>query len=295
MGWYCVHLLEAGGRIAYAGSSGRMEERLRRHFRGYSSAAGRGLRPDATYVLACTRSRSLALAWEAWLHKAYRPPYAARAPAKRPRKPPHQPPGGTPPAPRSASPDLQVPYRYKPVSLHLWESIYVCRGGLRGEVKLLQFIMHCGIYHGHGYRQDKGWIYIKLATDDGFRAAAKQNKKGITVEGVVMHLRLVSGRGGSLLAEHYTRDPEKTHAAADKLKAVGLRPNVARSGPNYVVYIATADLLRLAERDGEIRKATALYLAEKAENGTPRQREIAEKILQRHPFLNPGLPLLQNQ
>jgi predicted GIY-YIG superfamily endonuclease len=90
---YCVYLLAAGGRIAYAGSSGRVEYRLRRHFRCYSSAAGRGLRPDAAYILACTRSRSLALAWEAWLHRAYRPPYAARAPAEKPRKPPHPPPG----------------------------------------------------------------------------------------------------------------------------------------------------------------------------------------------------------
>ncbi len=59
---YCVYLLAASGRIAYAGSSGRVEERLRRHFKGYSSAAVRGLRPDAAYVLACTRSKSLALA-----------------------------------------------------------------------------------------------------------------------------------------------------------------------------------------------------------------------------------------
>jgi hypothetical protein len=50
-----------------------------------------------------------------------------------------------------------------------------------------------------------------------------------------------------------------------------------RSNANYVVYIATADLLRLAERDGAIRSAVALYLAEKAKNGTPRQREIAGK------------------
>ncbi|MFP3252374.1 MAG: hypothetical protein RXO32_11690 [Thermoproteus sp.] len=128
------------------------------------------------------------------------------------------------------------------------------------------------------------WIYIKLATDDGFRAAAKQNKKGITVEGVVMYLRLVSGRGGSLLAEHYTRNLGKAFAVADKLKAAGFRPNVVKSGPNYVVYIATADLLRLAERDGEIRRAVALYLTEKAENGTPRQRELARKLLQRHPL-----------
>jgi hypothetical protein len=107
------------------------------------------------------------------------------------------------------------------------------------------------------------------------------------VAGLIMHLRLVSGRGGSLLAEHYTRDLEKAHAAADELKAAGLRPNIVKSGPNYVVYIATTDLLRLAEKDDAVRRAVAQYLAEKAKNGTPRQREIAEKILQRHPFFKP--------
>jgi len=127
------------------------------------------------------------------------------------------------------------------------------------------------------------WIYIKLATDDGFRAALKQ-KNSITVEGIVMFLRLVSGGGGSLLAEHYTRDPGKAHAAADKLKAAGLRPNIVRSGPNYVVYVATTDLLKLAEEDDAVRRAVALHLAEKAKNGTPRQREIARKLLQRHPL-----------
>jgi len=130
------------------------------------------------------------------------------------------------------------------------------------------------------------WIYIKLATDDGLRAAYKQNKKSITVAGVVMYLELVSGRGGSLVAKYFTRDPEKAPEVADKLKAAGLRPNIVRSGPNYVVYIATADLLRLAEKDDAVRRAIALYLAEKAENGTPRQREIAEKILKRHPLFS---------
>jgi hypothetical protein len=48
------------------------------------------------------------------------------------------------------------------------------------------------------------------------------------------------------------------------------------------VYITTADLLRLAERDETIRKAIVLYLAETVKNGTPRQRELAEKILTRH-------------
>jgi hypothetical protein len=162
------------------------------------------------------------------------------------------------------------------------------------------------------------WIYIKLATDDVPRVAHKlktekrsidilreayrQNngeiptvshteadKPGaVAVAGVVMHLELVSGRGGSLVAKYFTRDAGKALAAAGRLESAGLRPNIVKSGPNYVVYIATADLLRLAERDEAVRKAIALYLAEKAKNGTPRQREIAEKILKRHPlFLSP--------
>jgi len=159
------------------------------------------------------------------------------------------------------------------------------------------------------------WIEIKLATDDGFRAAFKLNRKrsidvlreaykhnngeiptvshteadkpgAVAVAGVVMYLELVSGRGGSLVAKYFTRDLGNALAVADKLKAAGLRPNIVKSGPNYVVYIATADLLKLAERDETIRKAIALYLAEKAENGTPMQREIAEKILKRHPLFS---------
>ena len=131
------------------------------------------------------------------------------------------------------------------------------------------------------------WIYIKLATDDSFRAALKQ-KNSITVESVVMYLELVSGRGGSLVAKYCTCDPEKALEVAERLKSAGLRPNVVRSGPKYVVYIATADLLRLAERDETVRRAIALYLAKKAKNGTPKQRELAEKILKRHPsFLDP--------
>jgi hypothetical protein len=79
----------------------------------------------------------------------------------------------------------------------------------------------------------------------------------------------------------------KALAVADKLKAAELRPDVVRSGPNYVVYITTADLLRLAERNETVRKAIALYLAEKVKNSTPRQREIAEKILKKTPSFPP--------
>ncbi len=161
------------------------------------------------------------------------------------------------------------------------------------------------------------WIEIKLAVDDVFRATFKLNRKrgidvlreayrqnngevpteqfsherprrgAVTVAGVVVHLELVNGRGGSLVAKYSTSDLDKALAVAERLESAGLRPNVVKSGPNYVVYIATADLLKLAEQDDDIRRAIALYLAEKAKNGTPRQREIAEKILKRNPLFQP--------
>jgi hypothetical protein len=135
--------------------------------------------------------------------------------------------------------------------------------------------------------QSYKWIYIKLVTDDAFRAAYKLNRKGvITVAGVVMYLRLITGRSGSLYAEYYTRDLEKARAAAKSLKEAELRPNVMKAGPNYVVYITMSGLLKLAKRDEAIRKAIALYLAEKAKNGTPRQRETAKKILKRSPLFS---------
>ncbi len=161
------------------------------------------------------------------------------------------------------------------------------------------------------------WTVVKLATDDALRVAHKlktekrsidvlretygrnndeistefshaeePRRDAVVVAGVAMSLHLVNGRGGSLLAVRYVRDVGKALAIAGRLESAGLRPNVVRSGPNYVVYIATADLLRLAEKDENIRRAVALYLAEKVKNGTPRQREIAEKILKRCPLLS---------
>jgi hypothetical protein len=158
------------------------------------------------------------------------------------------------------------------------------------------------------------WIYIKLATDDSFRAAyklktekrsidklreayrqnngeistvsyAEEPRRGaVAVAGVMMSLHLVNGTGGSLRARRYARTLGEAFTIAERLESVGLRPNVVRSGRKYLVYIATADLIKLAERDETIRKAIALYLADKVKNGTPRQREIAEKILRRYPF-----------
>jgi hypothetical protein len=164
------------------------------------------------------------------------------------------------------------------------------------------------------------WIEVKLATEDGFRAAYKLktkkrnidvlrevygrnnsetptvshdevNKPGtVVVAGVVMYLQFVANRGGSLFARCYVCNVGKALAIAERLESVGPRPNVVRSGPKYAVQIATADHLRLAERDEAVRKAIALYLAEKAKNGTPKQREKIEKFLKRHPLFHLNRP-----
>jgi hypothetical protein len=160
------------------------------------------------------------------------------------------------------------------------------------------------------------WIEIKLATDDVFRTAyrlktkkrnidrlreayghnngeipteqfsraGKQRRGAVVVAGIIMHLHLVGRGSGSLYARRYVRDVGRALAIADKLKAAGLRPNVARAGLKYLVYITMTDLLKLAEKDEAIRWAIAQFLAEKAKNGTPRQKEIAEKILKRNPL-----------
>jgi hypothetical protein len=155
------------------------------------------------------------------------------------------------------------------------------------------------------------WIDVKLATDDALRLAHKNRKRSIdvlretyggnngeistvlhteadkpgavAVAGIMMNLYLKGGRGGSLMARRYAHNARKALAIVGRLESAGLRPNVVPVGSDYMVYIAMADLLRLAEKDDKIRKAIAQYLAEKAKNGTPRQKEIAEKILKRHP------------
>jgi hypothetical protein len=95
---------------------------------------------------------------------------------------------------------------------------------------------------------------------------------------------LLTTRKGTLIAKYSTHNIGKALAAAERLESAGLKPNVVKSGPKYTVYIATADLLRLAEQDENIKKAIALYLTEKVKNGTPMQRETAEKFLKRHPL-----------
>jgi hypothetical protein len=167
------------------------------------------------------------------------------------------------------------------------------------------------------------WVIVKLATDDALRANHKLKTKKrsidilkeayngndeistiphvetdkpgtVAVAGVVMHLELIRGKVGSLYAKQRVKNLGYALAIAERLESAGLRPNIVKDGSKYKVYIAFEDLIKMAERDEAVRRAIALYLAEKAKNGTPRQREIAENILKRHPLfrLPPSLKRL---
>ncbi len=77
------------------------------------------------------------------------------------------------------------------------------------------------------YRQNNGEI-----PTEQFSHAEEPRRGAVAVAGIAMYLHLVSGRGGSLLAEHYTRDVGKALEVAERLESAGLRPNIVKSGPN---------------------------------------------------------------
>jgi hypothetical protein len=158
--------------------------------------------------------------------------------------------------------------------------------GIYGE--LLELLRtHKWNYIKQSVQKKKGIDILREKYGEASTLEEEEIRMGdVVILGIAMNLQLVHGNGGSLIAKYSTRDVGKALAIAERLESAGLRPNIVRSNANYVVYIATADLLRLAERDGEIRRAIALYLAEKVKNGTPRQREIAEKILKRRPIFS---------
>ncbi|MDT7869542.1 MAG: hypothetical protein RQ839_05155 [Thermoproteus sp.] len=165
------------------------------------------------------------------------------------------------------------------------------------------------------------WIVVMLATDNALRVAhnlktekrsidilretysghnndeiptlphVEADKPGVvTVAGVAMYLKLIRGKDGSLYGKRRIKNLGHALAIAGRLESAGLRPNIVKDGSKYAVYITTSDLLKLAEKDEAIRRAIALYLAEKAKNGTPRQKEMAEKLLKRHPlFQSPNV------
>jgi hypothetical protein len=90
---------------------------------------------------------------------------------------------------------------------------------------------------------------------------------------------LVNGNGGTLIAAYYTSDIEEAVAVANALEKLGMRPNINTSNQKYVVYVGLNDI----KRNEQLKKVATQFLAEKLRSGTPRQREIARRIIERNP------------
>ncbi len=148
--------------------------------------------------------------------------------------------------------------------------------------------------------QPHKWIDLKLA-DDNFRTEFKLRQKGVPADvalpdslvklgALEMRIHVVYGSGGASLTLRYTTKAyNEAVEVANRLKNMGLRPNIIRGGPYYVVYIATRDVLKLAENES-IRKKIADYLAFKAKYGTEKQKIAVARILRKYPvFANPVL------
>ena len=89
------------------------------------------------------------------------------------------------------------------------------------------------------------------------------------VDGVRRDHVITSGRYGANVAvgRAYARSDAPGGREADAEQLAAVIEALTGKEPKVLVYIAAADLLRLAEGDGEIRRAMALYLAERAKDG----------------------------
>jgi hypothetical protein len=131
------------------------------------------------------------------------------------------------------------------------------------------------------------WLYVKEAAArkrsvEIFREAVGNVQLEVSPEQVLSKLKfsLVSGNGGTLIAAFYASSIEEAVAAANALEKLNMKPNIAKmSNRKFMAYIGLNDI----RRNKQLRKAAAQYLAEKAKNGTPRQREIARRIIERNP------------
>jgi hypothetical protein len=145
------------------------------------------------------------------------------------------------------------------------------------------------------------WITLRLA-DDSFKVEFILRQKGwpylpdslVKVGNLPMRIHVVYGRGSDSLTLRYsTREYDEAVEVASKLEKMGLRPNIIRAGPYFVVYIATLDVLQLATTDESLRKKIADYLAFKAKYGTEKQRIVIARFLRKYPiFSTPGLPVM---
>jgi hypothetical protein len=129
------------------------------------------------------------------------------------------------------------------------------------------------------------WNYIKEAVArkrsvDILREAVK-NPRSEDPDRVLasMKFSLVSGNGGTLIAAYYANTAEEAVAAANALETLGMRPNVVKSNRKYMIYVGLGDI----KKNKQLREAAMRSLMEKMRSGTPREREIVRRIIERNP------------
>jgi hypothetical protein len=128
------------------------------------------------------------------------------------------------------------------------------------------------------------WIYIKetiarkrsvdILREVILREAVKNSHLDLTS----MKFSLVSGNGGTLIAAYYVNTAEEAVAVANALETLGMRPNVVKN-KKYMVYVGLRDI----KKNEQLREAAMRFLMEKMKSGTPREREIVRRIIERNP------------
>jgi len=101
-----------------------------------------------------------------------------------------------------------------------------------------------------------------------------------------MKFSLVSGNGGALTAAYYANTAEEAVAAANSLETLGMRPNVVKSNRKYMIYVGLGDI----KKNKQLREAAMRFLMEKMRSGTPREKEIVRRIIERNPDFSNDQP-----
>jgi hypothetical protein len=65
-----------------------------------------------------------------------------------------------------------------------------------------------------------------------------------------------------------------------------MRPNVVKSNRKYMIYVGLGDI----KKNKQLREAAMRFLMEKMRSGTPREREIVRRIIERNPHFSNDRP-----
>jgi len=106
--------------------------------------------------------------------------------------------------------------------------------------------------------QSDKWLYLKTLAE-ALRHSRPPPVK-ITIARTAFGLRLQSHGGCAVYAVFRTRNEDEAKAVAAALEELGIRHNTLHDGKYYMVYIATTELARLAQKDQETARKITEFL-----------------------------------